>query len=239
MKKFLFALFLFAAIARGEEIALPDGRVLHRARLSKFYGVEFVIEHDGGMAHIPWAQMPAEWQAKYPLDPDRATKAAKIEQELRALQKDIYSQKEIAAAAEQKRRQLNVRTIVEVSSDVPAFNTKQVSFEGTIAISDYYNWGYRDAASSTYSFEIRDGTGLMHVYIRKVDAQSLREELLKAKKPLRAVVACLVYQYMAGPSDLLAEGVAFYPPLIPGDSDLKSQGGYQRSAALAGTARLR
>src|SRR4051794_11649685 len=134
MKKFLSVLFLLSAtaIARGEEIDLPDGRVLHNARLSKFYGAEFVIEHDGGMAHIPWGEMPARWRAEYPLDLDRAAKAAKIEQELHVLQKENQARKEIAVAAEQKRRQLNVRSVVEVASDIPAFNAKQVSFEGTI-----------------------------------------------------------------------------------------------------------
>jgi hypothetical protein len=197
-----------------------------------------VIEHDGGMAHVPWAQMPVEWQAKYPFDSARAAKTAKIEADLRTVRREAQSRIDIEQAAEQKRRQLNVRTIAEVASDVPAFNTKQVSFEGMISISDYYNWGFEKAAFSTYSFEVRDDTGRMHVYIRKADAQAFRDELLAARKPLRAVVACLVYESMSGRGELLAEGVAFYQPLIPGGNDLKSQGGYQRAAALVGAARL-
>jgi hypothetical protein len=67
----LFGLFL-ASTAIADEIALPDGRVFHHARISKFYAGEFVIEHDGGMAHIPWAQMAPELRQRYSFEPQKA-----------------------------------------------------------------------------------------------------------------------------------------------------------------------
>jgi hypothetical protein len=234
---FLFLLFAVTSV-RAAEIALLDGRVLHHANVSKFNGAEFVIEHDGGMAHVPWAQMSADWQSKYPLNPARAAKMDKIDRELRELRTEATQRIETAQNAERKRRQLNVRPIQEVASDLPAFNAKQVSFEGTISVSDYYNYGFSKAAASTYSFEVRDATGRMHVYIRREEAKALRDELLAAGKPLRGIVSCVVYEGMCGPLDLLAEGIGFYKPVTPGQRRVASRRHSANRRTWPGTASI-
>lgn len=100
MKKFLFLLLVVAAtIARAEDIALPDGRILRHARLAKFYAGEFVIEHDGGIAHIPWAQMTLEYRDRHSFDAGKA-----------AAERDLADQKKIEA---QKRAEDEQKKTIE------------------------------------------------------------------------------------------------------------------------------
>lgn len=61
-----------AFVVADDDIALSSGSILHHARIAKFFAGEFVIEHDGGIAHVSWAEMPAAIQAQYPFDSKRA-----------------------------------------------------------------------------------------------------------------------------------------------------------------------
>jgi hypothetical protein len=71
MKKWsLLLILIFAASVGAQEIPLPDGRTLHRAHIAKVFAGEFTIEHDGGIAHVAWRDMPELYQKKFPLDPD-------------------------------------------------------------------------------------------------------------------------------------------------------------------------
>lgn len=98
MKKFLL-LFLLAAIARAEEIAIPDGRIFHHARIATFYAGEFVIEHDGGIAHVPWSEMNSEFQQRHPFDPEKtsAEKEASMKAKAEVLAKAAAEQNQVIA----------------------------------------------------------------------------------------------------------------------------------------------
>jgi hypothetical protein len=118
MKKFLFLFLLVCAIARAEEIALPDGRVLHHAKVAKFFAGEFVIEHDGGIAHVPWAKMAAEYQQRYPLDSEKSS----AERETAELAKADALEK---AAAEHK--QIIEARLAAVPTPPPMATPKQAA----------------------------------------------------------------------------------------------------------------
>jgi hypothetical protein len=63
------------------EVKLPDGRSLAHARVTSFDGETFLIEHRTGIAHVAWTNMPADWQSKFPHDPERASKNAALKLE--------------------------------------------------------------------------------------------------------------------------------------------------------------
>ncbi len=62
-----------------------DGEVLRNARILRFDGEIFQIEHDGGIASIAWAKMPESIRRAYPRDPTRAAEARRrVEERQRA-----------------------------------------------------------------------------------------------------------------------------------------------------------
>jgi hypothetical protein len=90
--KTLFALFsLLLSIAAASqaqqlgidnpELKLPSGRVLAHTRVLHFDGEIFQIQNANGVSSIPWTSMPADWQAKFPLDHERARKLAEHRKE--------------------------------------------------------------------------------------------------------------------------------------------------------------
>lgn len=48
------------------------GEPLRNARIVRFDGLKFEVEHDGGVASIPWGRMPEEIRRRFPFDPNRA-----------------------------------------------------------------------------------------------------------------------------------------------------------------------
>lgn len=47
-------------------------RPLKNPRVVRFDGLQFDVEHDGGVAKVPWQRMPEDVRARFPLDPARA-----------------------------------------------------------------------------------------------------------------------------------------------------------------------
>jgi hypothetical protein len=82
--------------------------------------------------------------------------------------------------------------------------------KGTIEVSNYYNFGYRDVEQSHYSFDIIDSTQRhCYAYMERPNADNLRQQLLAAGRPLKGVfsVALLSHSYDQGnrPMELLLE----------------------------------
>jgi hypothetical protein len=101
MKKWLLMFFVLAALANATaqqlqvdypEVKLLDGRSLLHARVTGFDGETFLVEHRTGIAHVAWAKMPAEWQAKFPHDPERASKSTAVK--LEKIQTQVAKQAE-------------------------------------------------------------------------------------------------------------------------------------------------
>jgi hypothetical protein len=179
---------------------------LHHARITKFTGAEFVFEHDGGIAHVPWSKMPASYQEQYPFDQDRA------EQE-----KAEAAQNKATVAAEQHRQlrqRFNVRLVSDVASNIPAFDKQEVSFEGELEPSNYYGSQFSGHQAELASFRLTDGdapASTMWFYFRRPDCGALVNELSAAKNHrLRAIVTVYVNAQVAH-AQLLAEGIGFQP----------------------------
>jgi len=80
--------------------------------------------------------------------------------------------------------------------------------KGSIEISNYYNWGYKGAEETHYSFRINDGTGSRcDAYMERGKAGDLRQQLLSAGGPVKGLftVALLSGHYEAESGSLLLE----------------------------------
>jgi hypothetical protein len=101
-----------------------------------------------------------------------------------------------------------VRTVREVRSDQPNFLDQPFLLEGTIEVSNYYNWGYREAEQTHYSFKVIDGTGNdCAVFGECAKAAELRQQSFDNSGPLNGVftVVLLSDRYRASSSELLLE----------------------------------
>lgn len=170
----------FAQTALASNLKLPDGRTLTHPSISRFDGQSFSVEHDGGIAKVPWEQMPEPARAGYTFDPDRARDERR---------------RELA-------QMLNVRPIKAVETDVPAFIGKRFSFQGTIELDTYYNYAYRGAETTHFAFRIKDAKGTCHAYMPKVQAEQLRATLLSEargkQEPQTFVCTILPARYTKG-----------------------------------------
>ena len=69
----LIGLALLPAVTHAQDIRSPNGNVLTGARVTGFDGQTFTVEHDGGIARMPFAQLPeARRPAGASFDPARA-----------------------------------------------------------------------------------------------------------------------------------------------------------------------
>lgn len=82
-----------------------------------------------------------------------------------------------------------LESIVAVETDLQGYAGKTFVLEGTIELSNYYNYGYSDEADHRWAFRVRDRTGRAMVYVpRGRDlGEGLRDECLHAGRPLRGV----------------------------------------------------
>jgi hypothetical protein len=111
-----------------------------------------------------------------------------------------------------------IKSIKEVETDQVNFIGKPFIINGTIEPSSFYNYGYGNAQTTHYSYEMRDASGkVAYVYLSRQSkyAAQLREELLKAKgNVLRAgcLVTILPDRVQASLS-IFAELLACSPPI--------------------------
>ena len=175
-------------------LKLPDGRALAHPILGRYDGQVFSIEHDGGIAKVPWEMMPEPYRAGYSFDPDRAR-----DERRKALAQT-----------------LNVRPIKEVETDMPAFVGKRFTFQGTVELATLYTYAYRDAQTTHYAFTIKDASGgTCHAYMAKTDprAEALRATLLSGNKgkqePQTFVCTILPGRFSKGQWGIMAELIAY------------------------------
>lgn len=80
-----------------------------------------------------------------------------------------------------------VVTIKEMRTDLPGFIGKAVMVEGTLDVSSYFGYSYRDSAMVLYSFEFSDGSGTGQVYALRTESEALRRQILDSKRPISGV----------------------------------------------------
>jgi hypothetical protein len=84
MKRLIWILLLAGAVVAlggDQDVTLSNGTVLHHARIAKFFAGEFVVEHDGGIAHVPWSNMPRSIQVRYQFDPRQANEVTEAKRQ--------------------------------------------------------------------------------------------------------------------------------------------------------------
>ena len=79
------------------------------------------------------------------------------------------------------------RTIKEVETDQLNFIGKPVIFVGEVDVSNYYNFGYNEAAATHFAFIITTDTGFASVYMERSNpkAQSLRRKIISRGESLQ------------------------------------------------------
>jgi hypothetical protein len=73
----------------------------------------------------------------------------------------------------------NAHILREVRSDQRSFLDKPFIVEAKIELTNYYNWGYRDAEATHYSFELRTANGGCYAYMEREGAAALRQRLVE------------------------------------------------------------
>jgi hypothetical protein len=123
--------------------------------------------------------LPKEVQEWFGYDPAKAAQSAKV-QAPTAQSNPVAPQQQTQIAA------ADLHTVREVESDQPNFLNQPFILKGTIEISDYYNYGYRRAEQTHYSFRINDGTGKRcNAYMERGKVGGLRQQLLSAGGPIK------------------------------------------------------
>ena len=106
-------------------------------------------------------------------------------------------------------------TIREVRTDQLSFLDKPFAVDGSIEVDSYYNWGYRGAEPTHYSFELRSGGPRSHLYMERTKAAALRKQLLDAGGSLKGsflvVVLKIRYDASTGNHDVY-ELLDYRPP---------------------------
>ena len=59
-----------------------NGTILLHPHISDFDGADFTVEHDGGIARVPYASMPLAYRRFFMPDPERAREAAERQRKL-------------------------------------------------------------------------------------------------------------------------------------------------------------
>jgi hypothetical protein len=72
----------------------------------------------------------------------------------------------------------NAHILREVRSDPRSFLDKPLNVVGKIELANYYNYGYRDAEPTHYSFELRTADGGCYAYMEREGAAALRQRLV-------------------------------------------------------------
>ena len=134
-----------------------------------------------------------------------------------ALQAEAVAAKQAAAAAAEKEAQealwKDTHSIREVETDQLSFLDKPFVMTGSIEVSSYYNWGYRGAESTHYSFDLRNDRKRCHAFMERTRATELRKQLLAADGSLkgRFLVVISRQRFEKSSGELLLELLDYRP----------------------------
>jgi hypothetical protein len=162
MRAFVSILLLTAVVsAYAEDITLRDGRVFKNATVTNVTPAYVTVTHSAGVARVMLQDLPPELQTRYDYDKEKAAKfaAADAAAQRQIAQQQLAEQQQ-AAAEEAARQQASARDIIaknthtirEVSTDQLSFLDEPFIVECEIELSSYYDWGYKGAEPTHFSF---------------------------------------------------------------------------------------
>ena len=101
-------------------------------------------------------------------------------------------------------------------SDQQNFLDQPFVLQGSIEVSNYYNWGYAEAERTHYSFDVVDSTGTeCQVFMERERGANLHQKLIDAGRPLKGVFSVVLlgdrYRKAGGhPPGLLLELLGYH-----------------------------
>ena len=209
----LLTTLLIAATLLAEDLTTLSGEKYTGVTVKRVEADSLSISHDDGLAKIPFTDLSDEVRKKYNYDPQKA--AAFMKQKA-----DAAAQRQQAAVAAQIQAERdaivkNTKTIREVETDQLAFLDKPFFLDGTIEVSNYYNYGYDNAEGTHYSFQVdNDDYRSCHVFMERSKAAALRKQILDAGGKLKGLFSVVILKARyESPGEVLAELLDYRPPL--------------------------
>lgn len=210
---------LFPSVTFADDFKTANGKEYKNCTVTRVEPDGIVIKFSGGIVKIPFTDLSQDLQQKYHYDPAAAASyaAADAAAQQRFAQEQTEQHQRAAAeraarkrAADEAVTRRNAHILREVRSDPRSFFDQPFTVEGKIDVSDYYNWGYRDAEPTHYSFELRTADGSFNAYMEREGAAALRQRLVENGGAVRGsfTVVVLSNRYRKN-SELLLELLAY------------------------------
>ena len=178
------------------------------------------FHHSNGIAEINTKDMPDSVKAALQYSDDEANKWNQEQKEI-GIRKAVATEQK--KSNEEMARRANKANIIkdslialrEIETDPISFLDKPVWIEGAIDVSNYYNWGFREAQEKFLSFRIRSGDSICHVYADREFGGRVRSDILKAGGPLIGVFEIVIpgKTYAPESPNVLALLLGVVPPL--------------------------
>jgi hypothetical protein len=109
----------------------------------------------------------------------------------------------------------NTKTIREVETDQRYYRGTKFCLNGKIEVSSYYNYGYRKAQDTHYSFKLTDDDNkTAYLYMQRENAASLRQQLLDAGGSLKGIFIVVIDTgRFEDSANLYLEVLGYMPPI--------------------------
>ena len=172
----------------------PSENAFRDGVVTSVYPDGVTVSSSSSLTKIRFADMTPEEKARFNYDPikekeylDGLEKARKASIEQKKLADEQEARESKARHKTFLKDQLSAtNTIKAVESDLPGYLDKYVTVQGTIELSDYYNYLFRDLQADLLCFKIVDDTGSGWVYMKRgQDATSLRSMIISNKEPVK------------------------------------------------------
>ena len=208
-----------ASLTLADDFKTINGKQYKDATVTHVEPDGIVVKTKSGISKLYFQELPKDVQERFLYDSAQAarfaTQQATATQQNAALAEQERQQRQQAQRQQEQQRPAeamtrNTRTVLEVESDQPRFVDQPFMLQGTIEITNYYNFGYDGAEETHYSFEITDNARhRCSAYMERAKAGDLRERLLSAGGSLKGVFTVVLLSrryYKSGhPNGLLVE----------------------------------
>jgi len=150
-------------------IVLPDGRIFQNARVSRFDGNQFTIEHATGIIRVPHSKMPEVWRSAFTSQSAGSSAdpgdSAPSESELAALDHDT----------------LRAHRSTYLNSQ-----GHFLAFTGKLIADGYFSYGFRGKEKTFDVYRVVQGSYRAYVYVPKAtaDARAFREAVRSGEEQI-------------------------------------------------------
>lgn len=192
---------LSVSLALADDFKTNNGKEYKNATVTRVEPDGILLKTKSGISKVYFTELPKEIQERFHYDPAKAAQfnAATAQQQAPA---------PAPARPAPARPEENVRTIREVESDQRSFFDRTFLLKGTIEVSSYYNFGYKEAEPTHYAFGIRDDS-IRHecyAYMERAKAAELHQRVLNAGGPVKGVfTVVLLFSRYSNPMELDVE----------------------------------